>query len=116
MHLYTYYCVFWDSNLSINENETKEFIIFLLMQGSYFKSDVVNRFGLSKTLMDYSDKMWNRGNKIMNFMLDRGAKVADFETALKLTNINPKDTNGEVKKIYFNFTFKNTSGSTKVTL
>ena len=86
------------------------------MQGSYFKSDVVNRFGLSKTLMDYSDKMWNRGNKIMNFMLDRGAKVADFETALKLTNINPKDTNGEVKKIYFNFTFKNTSGSTKVTL
>ena len=70
---------------------------FFFMQGSYFKSDVVNRLGLGKTLMDYSDKMWNRGNKIMNFMLERGAKVADFETALKLTNINPKDTNGEVK-------------------
>ena len=68
------------------------------MQGSYFKSDVVNRLGLGKTLMEYSDKMWNRGNKIMQFMLDRGAKVADFEAALKLTDIKPSDTNGEVKK------------------
>lgn len=54
---------------------------------------------MGRFLYSQSDKMWDRAGKIMHFMLHRGAKASDFAPTLKLTNINPFDTNGEVKAL-----------------
>ena len=35
----------------------------------------------------------------MHFMLHRGAKASEIAPTLRLTNINPFDTNGEVKAL-----------------
>ena len=43
--------------------------------------------------------MWERAGKIMHFMLHRGAKASEIAPTLRLTNINPFDTNGEVKAL-----------------
>ena len=50
-------------------------------------------------MMSQSDKMWERAQKIMHFMLHRGSKTADMSAAFKLTQVNPFDTNGEVKAL-----------------
>ena len=55
--------------------------------------------GLSKTMMEQSNKMWERAQKIMHFLLHRGSKSTDMSAALKLKDVNPFDTNGEVKAL-----------------
>ena len=46
-----------------------------------------------------SDKMWERAGKIMHFMLHRGAKASEIAPTLRLTNINPFDTNNKVRAL-----------------
>lgn len=74
-------------------------LCFLILQANYFKSDVINRGGMSSYLMKFSDKMWEKGLKIMHFMLHRGTEAMDFEPVLKLFNVQCNDTNGEVKAL-----------------
>ena len=59
----------------------------------------MNRVGLGGFLYKQSDKMWNRAEKIMHFMLHRGAKAEEVAPSLRLTSVNPFDTNGEVKAL-----------------
>merc|ERR1711988_41519 len=66
---------------------------------SYFKSDIVNRMGMGKAMLEQSDKMWDRAQKIMQFMLHRGSTTSDLSPAFKLTNVNPFDINGEIKAL-----------------
>jgi hypothetical protein len=50
-------------------------------------------------MMEFSDKMWDRSQKIMHFMLHRGAKAVDIDPAWRVTNLNAGDTRGEVKAL-----------------
>lgn len=43
--------------------------------------------------------MWDRAQKIMHFMLHRGSKTLDMSPAFRLSDIQPFDTNGEVKAL-----------------
>lgn len=43
--------------------------------------------------------MWDRAQKIMHFMLHRGSKTLDMSPAFRLADIQPFDTNGEVKAL-----------------
>lgn len=54
---------------------------------------------MQKLLMEQSDKMWDRAQKIMHFMLHRGSKTLDMSPAFRLADIQPFDTNGEVKAL-----------------
>jgi len=76
----------------------KQSFQFIAMS-SYFKSDIVNRMGMGKLMLEQSDKMWDRAQKIMHFMLHRGSVTLDVSSAFKLTNVNPFDINGEVKAL-----------------
>ena len=55
--------------------------------------------GMTKILMDHSDKMWARAQKIVHFMLHRGSKTSDLTNTMKLSNINPTDFAGEVRAL-----------------
>ena len=55
--------------------------------------------GMSKIMLEQSDKMWQRAEKIMHFMLHRGSNTADMSDAFKLSDIKPNDVNGEVKAL-----------------
>ena len=55
--------------------------------------------GMGKLMLEQSDKMWDRAQKIMHFMLHRGSVTLDVSSAFKLTNVNPFDINGEVKAL-----------------
>merc|ERR1719510_318671 len=59
-----------------------------IVMGSYFSTDVINRMGMNKILMNHSDKMWARAQKIMHFLLHRGSKTSDLASTMKLNNIN----------------------------
>merc|ERR1712212_688770 len=74
----------------------KQSFQFIAMS-SYFKSDIVNRMGMGKAMLEQSDKMWDRAQKVMHFMLHRGSVTSDMSPAFKLTNVNPFDINGEIK-------------------
>merc|ERR1712038_48517 len=76
----------------------KQSFQFIAMS-SYFKSDIVNRMGMGKAMLEQSDKMWDRAQKIMQFMLHRGSTTSDLTPAFKLTNVNPFDINGEIKAL-----------------
>lgn len=68
-------------------------------QHAHFGSDVNNRMGLSKAMLEYSNKMWDNAQKLMHFMLHRGSSAMDIEPTLKLRGVEPFDTNGEVKAL-----------------
>ena len=55
--------------------------------------------GMGKAMLEQSDKMWDRAQKIMQFMLHRGSTTSDLSPAFKLTNVNPFDINGEIKAL-----------------
>merc|ERR1712083_271556 len=51
-------------------------VTYLLM-GSQFSTDVVNKMGFSKFFTEKSDKMWNRGKDMINYVLKRGGKIGN---------------------------------------
>merc|ERR1739847_145726 len=75
---------------TLMKDNLKQSFQFIAMS-SYFKSDIVNRMGMSKIMLEHSDKMWQRAEKIMHFMLHRGSITADVTDAFKLTDIKPND-------------------------
>merc|ERR1740122_602117 len=85
----------WEKLMADNLKQSFQFIAM----SSYFKSDIVNRMGMGKVMLEQSDKMWDRAQKIMHFMLHRGSVTLDVSSAFKLTNVNPFDINGEVKAL-----------------
>ena len=50
-------------------------------------------------MLEHSNKMWERAQKIIHFMLDRGSKTSDMHEQFTLSNVNPRDTNGEIKAL-----------------
>merc|ERR1712241_211724 len=79
-------------------NNLKQSFQFIAMS-SYLKSDIVNRMGLSNIMLEHSNKMWERAQKIIHFMLDRGSKTSDMYEQFTLSNVNPRDIYGEIKAL-----------------
>ena len=51
--------------------------MYVLIQGSNFNTDEVNRNGMTKLLQGYSDKMWNQGKSLLKYILKRGGQFSD---------------------------------------
>ena len=59
---------------------------------------------ISQLMLEQSNKMWDRAQKIVNYMLHRGSESSDIGTAFYLTNINLMDVNGEIKALAHSLT------------
>jgi len=72
---------------------------FLLM-ASHFNRDDVNRVGLHKTLMGYSDQLWGNAVKTIKYMTKRGGKFDGSRiSSFTLKAVQPNDFDGEVEAL-----------------
>jgi len=69
---------------------------FLLM-ASHWNRDDVNRVGLHKTLMGYSDQLWDNAVKMIKYMSKRGGKFDSHISTFELKSVRPSDFDGEVE-------------------
>jgi len=70
---------------------------FLLM-ASHFNRDDVNRMGLHKTLMGYSDQLWDNAVKTIKYITKRGGKFG-VHPEVNLKDVRPNDFDGEVEAL-----------------
>jgi len=71
-----------------------------LTMASHFNRDDVNRMGLHKTLMSYSDQMWENSIKMIKYMTKRGAKFDGTRiNTFTLKSVQPNDFDGEVEAL-----------------
>jgi len=71
-----------------------------LTMASHFNRDDVNRMGLHKMLMGYSDQMWENSIKMMKYMTKRGAKFDGSRlNTFTLKSVQPNEFDGEVEAL-----------------
>jgi hypothetical protein len=87
-------CSLW---LPIKKHKSRFlFILKVIIQGSYFSTDVVNRMGMHKMLTKHSNEMWKNGKDIMKYILERGGKMG---THFKASNVQIDSVKGEVESM-----------------
>jgi len=96
-----------------NENNLHNMVMYhledsfkFLLMASHFNRDDVNRMGLHKTLMGYSDQLWDNAVKTIKYMTKRGGKFGvhgDLESSrissFTLKSVQPNDFDGEVEAL-----------------
>jgi len=93
-----------------NENNLHNMVMYhledsfkFLLMASHFNRDDVNRVGLHKTLMGYSDQLWDNAVKTIKYMTKRGGKFDGSRIStftLKAVQPNDFDENiGEVEAL-----------------
>jgi len=88
-----------------NENNLHNMVMYhledsfkFLLMASHFNRDDVNRMGLHKTLMGYSDQLWDNAVKTIKYITKRGGKFG-VHGDLELKNVRPNDFDGEVEAL-----------------
>jgi len=90
-----------------NENNLHNMVMYhledsfkFLLMASHFNRDDVNRVGLHKTLMGYSDQLWDNAVKTIKYMTKRGGKFDGSRiSSFTLKAVQPNDFDGEVEAL-----------------
>jgi len=90
-----------------NENNLHNMVMYhledsfkFLLMASHFNRDDVNRVGLHKTLMGYSDQLWANAVRMIKYTTKRGGKIdASRLSSFTLKSVQPNDFDGEVEAL-----------------
>lgn len=90
-----------------NENNLHNMVMYhledsfkFLLMASHFNRDDVNRVGLHKTLMGYSDQLWGNAVKMIKYISRRGGKFDNSKiSSFTLKSVQPNDFDGEVEAL-----------------